>query len=63
MLKEVSVPNGNYTIWQLGSTGKKEEKPEMVIMWAYVICNFLVSIKDDSLKQKLQHHCQVYKVY
>lgn len=35
----------------------------MVIMWAYVICNFLVSIKDDSLKQKLQHYCWVYKVY
>lgn len=35
----------------------------MVIMWAYVICNFLVFIKDDSLKQKLQHYCRVYKVY
>lgn len=42
---------------------KKGRKPEMVIMWAYVICNFLVSIKDDSLKQKLQHYCWVYKVY
>lgn len=42
---------------------QEKREPEMVIMWAYIICNFLVSIKDDSLKQKLQHYCRVNKVY
>lgn len=35
----------------------------MVIIWAYIICNFLDSIKDNILKQKLQHYCWVNKVY
>lgn len=32
-------------------------------MTIYVIYNFLAIIKDDSLKQKLQHYWWVYKVY